>query len=361
MIKYSAKELEHMEWWRGILAFIVVLAHVEQIIWVPVVGRYGMIPDVVSCFANASVVFFFVLSGMLISYSAMNLSADGSFNWRKYLINRITRIYPSLIFVLLLAIVLSILYMALNHGSTHINRIASDKYLARGAYYTDAISLVKAFFMVQPGITQINGPLWSLIIEWWLYISALFVFLAMNSKRILRYIFYALALIVLYPAYYGYGDKVFFYIAIWYLGFLYTMFFRSNKRSFMVLTLLGLVLLISLVVVNGVGAININSADDRVYGLVQVVYSICFIHFALRSSGGPFFRNMSKYSYTLYIVHFPIVLFVFAVLHPRIGNNPVVLFIETVVSISLVILLSRSAAKYTEDKYKFRGLFSKVS
>src|SRR5260221_7261531 len=117
MKNYSPDDLKKLEWWRGFLAFIVFLSHIAQIVWFPVVGIKGIFPSLCSGLANISVVFFFVLSGILISYSAMNLCDGNSFNWKKYFINRFSRIYPSLIAILTLCIFLVLLFPLLNNGS----------------------------------------------------------------------------------------------------------------------------------------------------------------------------------------------------------------------------------------------------
>ena len=360
-MQYSNEELKNLEWWRGFLSFIVFVAHIAQIVWFPAIGENGIIPDIIGCLANISVVFFFVLSGILISYSALNLCDNDSFNWRKYLINRFSRIYPSLILVLFLCSILVLIFPLFNNQSINIIRLDTDYYLARDFFYADIQSFLKAFFMIQPGINQINGPLWSLIIEWWLYISALFFFLAVKTKgNGSKILFIILSLLALMLSYYKFGIRVVFYIAIWYLGFIYTLYFRSNIKKYNILVISSLILLFVLIKLKGISAININIANYKVYGLIQIIYSVLFIKVCFKYSGKFIFVDMSKYSYTLYVIHCPIILFIFSVLHSYVLNDFLGLFFETTFLILFITILSKFFARYTEDKYKFRVLIDKI-
>lgn len=358
---YSKEELKNLEWWRGFLAFIVFVAHIAQIVWFPAIGDKGIIPNILGCLANISVVFFFVLSGILISYSALNVCENDSFNWRKYLINRFSRIYPSLTIVLILCGILVMIFPLFNNQSINIIRLDSDHYLARDFFSADKLGFLKAFFMIQPGISQINGPLWSLFIEWWLYISALFVFLAIKAKgNGSKFLFSILSLLALLLSYYGYGIRVVFYIAIWYLGFMYTMYFRFNSKKYNILFISSLILFVILIMLKGISAININIANYKVYGLIQIIYSVLFIKVCFKYSGKFIFKDMSKYSYTLYILHFPIILFIFSMLHSYVLNDFLGLFFETIFLILIITIVSKFLARYTEDKYMFRVLIDKI-
>lgn len=361
-MKYKEYELNNLEWWRGVLCFIVFISHLIQIVWFPTIGIKSIFHDVIFCLANVSVIFFFALSGILISYSIINISEDHYFNWIKYLVNRLSRIYPSLIFVILLSAILVILYSLINKGNYNIIKLETDKYLVRDFYSTDFKSIIKTFFMLQWGMGQINGSIWSLFIEWWLYISAMFLFLAIKVKNynIFKFIYFFLSIIVLYLSYYGYGIKVIFYLFIWYLGFIYTLYFRYYTKKYNIICILTGCLFILILFFNGIKAININTSNWLVYGLIQIIYSIFFIKICFKYSGKYLFREISKYSYTLYIIHFPIILFIFALLHQQIKNNYLLLSIESVSLLIIVMLLSKYVALFTENKYLFRNIIIKI-
>lgn len=359
---YSSESLAKLEWWRGFLAFVVFLAHIAQIVWYPVVGDKSVFASVFAGLANISVVFFFVLSGILVSYSAVNLRKEGLFDWKKYFINRFTRIYPALLFVLIFCIVLTLGFPLLNNGSEHIKKISTDLYLARETFTIDLKGLVQTVLMIPQGITQVDGPLWSLFIEWWLYMSALFVFLALDSKRnlLFRSCCSLFSIVLLAPVLYSFKIEGLFYILIWYMGFSYTTFFRFNEKIYKYGIILSLILFVLILFLNGMSSLDINTAEKSVYGLVQIIYSVWFIKLAFKFSGSSFFQSMAKYSYTLYIIHFPIILFIFAIARPFALNRLTYLLIESIVLIILIPMISKAASNYTEDKLIYRSLFYRI-
>lgn len=357
---YTTEELKNLEWWRGFLAFLVFIAHVIQIVWYPVIGSIGVAQKVIGSVANLSVVFFFVLSGILISYSAENVCKEGFFDWKKYFINRVSRIYPSLIVVLILCGVLSALFPLLNGQSINIHRLDSDRYLVRDFFAVDWQSVLKASFMLHSDIVQINGPLWSLFIEWWLYISGLFTFLAMkkNGLNAKKYLYYFLAILVLLFAYYGYGIRVFVYIAIWYWGVMYTLYFRFNYKQYNAVIVVSFLAFIALLLVKGITVLDATLPKNIPYGLIQFIYAVLFIRICFKYSGKYFFAKMAQYSYTLYIIHFPVALFIFALLRPFALADSIKLSCETLLILLVVIGVAKYVANYTEDKYLFRSLIN---
>lgn len=354
--KYSANELATLDWWRGFLAFVVFLSHIVQIIWFPVFGDHGVFQDMISCAANYSVVFFFVISGMLISYSALNVCEGDQFHWKKFLINRIARIYPSLIFVILLCAVLVIIFPLFNNQERTIHRLITDQYLARDIFTVKWQGFIKSFFLIGSGLHSINLAIWSLAIEWWTYMSALFFFLALvsNKNTLMRILYIFLSVLMLCLPCVTYGLSGVFYIAVWYIGLLYTLHYRNAPWPFMMLVGSCLAGLLLLVYFYGLSAFNINKANNIVYGFLQIFISVLFINVSLKYSGKILFQHMASFSYTLYIIHSPLILFVFAIFHSSIKANYFYLILESITLIILIVLFSKKAAKYTEDKNKYK-------
>jgi peptidoglycan/LPS O-acetylase OafA/YrhL len=119
---------------------------------------------------NISVVIFFLLSGFLITKSLVNAYLNDSF--LEYFSNRFIRIYVTLIPCLFFITLID--FLSIN--------ISSDTYL-----YANSFNIKTFFgniFMLQDfpinlSITSYGScrPLWTLAIEFWLYISAGFMFL----------------------------------------------------------------------------------------------------------------------------------------------------------------------------------------
>ncbi|MFL6812776.1 MAG: acyltransferase family protein, partial [Bradyrhizobium sp.] len=105
---------------RGLAALVVFVAHLNQIFiwrffqpvsWMEMVSGWA---------ARAAVLVFFLLSGLLITKSIIsNIKRNGYFEPTDYLLNRIARLYPPLLFaVLLTVVVVSVIHFLGLPGST---------------------------------------------------------------------------------------------------------------------------------------------------------------------------------------------------------------------------------------------------
>lgn len=356
---FTKQELAVFDSSRGLLALLVVIAHIVQVVWCPVIGL-GVLSTLMSTVANVSVVIFFFLSGVLITYSATNLTDTVGFNYKRFFVNRLTRIYPTLIFSLLLVFVLVKLFPFFNGGSIDIKKLPADVYLVRDNYFVTTFQIAKTITLLITNIINVNGPMWSLFIEWWLYISAMFLFIAIDKIgkqvwiRCLSFIIGLLPLIYIYRCFHVSG---LFYIAIWFLGAAFTLVIYNKKMIKTSLLISAALITIIIILIKGLVILNINKADPLYFGVVQLLCSALYLNFFMDLKFLKSFRFFAPFSYTLYLIHFPIVLFIFAVLRIYLGNNLLFLTIESVFILITVLIVSYISAKATEDKKFFRKFF----
>ena len=103
-------DLYILNWIRGLCAILVVLGHARSLgwahglpstLWSGDLSRIILLP---SSFAMESVSVFFVISGYLVGGQIYNQIINGSFLWRRFLVDRMTRLYivliPGMIFTL---------------------------------------------------------------------------------------------------------------------------------------------------------------------------------------------------------------------------------------------------------------------
>lgn len=262
---YSSTQVLAMEWWRGFLSLLVFLTHVIQIFLYPL----GFMPFWNTTLANFTVVIFFLLSGMLITYSAMNLYRENNFNYKQFFINRVARIYPSLLAMVVLCIGLSWGY-ALLTGGTGILHLPADQ-VVRDSFSITWKQVVQTILMVHPGLkTSINGPLWSLYLEWWLYVAAGLFFVGMyNKKGLMRYGFYGASLVPLLFAAYNYGERAYAYYVVWIIGALYSLYIAKLKQGGLVVGIIGGLCLVLYSVIFGYKNLLIDNAAWQVWSIFQ--------------------------------------------------------------------------------------------
>ena len=276
-------------------------------------------------FGHQSVMVFFVLSGFLISSTVIRSHILGEWSWRDYAINRATRLYVVLVPGLLLGF--------------FWDRLGSALFAPKGLYVQPILDLGSAvplqnltlgnFFgnliFLQTILCKTfgsNGPLWSLANEFWYYVLfpvALAAGVAWAGKRILSALLLT-CLAVAVCLFIGSGILIGF--VIWLAGcglvFLYSKFqLRSNIAIFA--STLFTILLLGWALFASREALENPLLSDLTVGFAFAA----FLFAALQAAVGEDSRQYSViagefagFSYSLYVLHFPFLLFLRAWLVP---------------------------------------------
>ncbi|WP_176444967.1 acyltransferase family protein [Paenibacillus herberti] len=298
---------------RFVAAAIVVLSHLGTPDWST--GPLFIWKQITSL-GFPSVIIFFVLSGYFISSSVLKMQDSGRWSWRDYLINRGTRLWIVLIPALLLTLFWGVLQ----------SQLYGQEYTREGVAMTDALS-IKYFFSnlvfmqhIYSPTFGLNNPLWSLSFEFWYYIlfpCLLLVFKAKTKRgKVLSFIvFSSISLFV--------GWKVMLYFLIWLLGAVVAIIKPIKLKNMFVKILLVVGTLMAAIMVSiAPKAFNIyptyylplkQYGFDFALGLVAafLVYMIIsFYNLSNTSRPAAVFTNLAGFSYTLYLVHYPVINFI---------------------------------------------------
>ena len=299
----------YFDMWRGGSALVVTFGHMVQIFApaFPVAAR-----SLAAALAGAAVMAFFVISGFFIHKSIAQYWVD-QVNWRGFVKARVNRIYPP--FVLCIVVTISLYYLAptfFTSGSTNfLNPTDRTEFSLSGLWLT--ILFLNNFF--GPALSA-NGPLWSLTYEIWYYTIAILAVLAISGRRIG---WTALPLLIILT----FLDKWFFILGlIWVAGFALSVFHSRHRlpklpNSIFVFALpASLFILIPMVPTFYLGKVAMT------FQLAFGIWIVSHINNTLNSSA-PFsiwpLVYSSKFSYTLYVLHFPILLFCYGVLENHDG------------------------------------------
>lgn len=283
---------------RLFLAVTVVLGH---LIWI-LPGYYGPLAIFIDHFDGPSAVdCFFVISGFLIFRSFRRSNSQFAY-WD----NRVRRIYPALVAIILTTVILG----------AYITVAPLGEYLAPAVLRYAPYNLLFMSFKQNtlPGlftdnvVNYVNGSLWTLKIEVLFYATVpLIIFV---SRRFVRFELLACAIYILsvlfkvgmhhlaltrnLPIYDNWGNQLpgqlSFFVAGGILEY-YLTGFRQRAILYLILAIVGL-------------AIN---AELSVYALYPISLAVVVI---FACSVFPFIGNVSKYgdfSYGLYVCHFPII------------------------------------------------------
>jgi peptidoglycan/LPS O-acetylase OafA/YrhL len=327
---------------RGVAALAVVAYHIRYKFFIDYadVGARTMFTSAfyaLTSFGHDAVMVFFVLSGYLITGTILRDVGRRQWAWPRYLLNRFSRLYV----VLIPGLIATVFWDSLG---IHL-------FPAHPAYTGATQPWMHDFFPVQPALTAAafignvtflqrimgtpslgsNNPLWSLTYELAYYLVFPAALLALSTTRRWRdRIACGLASVVLA---FVFGRAVLLYFPIWLFGLGLHHAPRLNPitRTPPLLRNAGAAFIVLLGVsfrhtaqfqsLTG-GSV---SMGDYFVGAVFAVALFVFLHDVRPASEGLYAlaaSGTSHISYTLYVVHMPLLLFLRALLLPGRGWTP---------------------------------------
>lgn len=316
---------------RGLAALYVMIGHARWLLWegysegyLKHTTEYDWIDKLsmyflsIFKFGHEAVLLFFVLSGFVIhkGYVKKFLSDPRQrINIRQFYIKRIRRIYPPFLFALCLTGLLD--FIGRNYGfsiytgntpNEGINITVGNQSLSFSTFIGNVFFLFKEYVP----IFGTNGPTWSLKLEWWFYMIYP-VFLLFSRKHIYYSTLVIIVLFVLvnYTSFWTetLSKSVFSAIISWWAGVIlaeiYSKRIGIGLLKFALLNILGFILLPFLPVYS-------HLYDFRIALLLTAVISI-LLYFQTKNISLKLIENFKffgDFSYTLYIIHFPVLVFI---------------------------------------------------
>jgi peptidoglycan/LPS O-acetylase OafA/YrhL len=322
--------------------FFVDFAHLSHKSW-PLEALYFF-----AGFGHQAVIVFFVLSGFLISSTVIRSHVLGKWSWRDYAVNRATRLYV----VLVPGLLLGFLW----------DRVGSWLFAARGIYANSLSDLGPAvplknltlgnllgnLLFLQTILCEAfgsNGPLWSLANEFWYYVLfpvALGAALAW-ARRSFRMAIPLTCLAVLIGIFVGRGIMIGFltWLAGCGLVFLHSKI-QVRSRS----AALGMLCFFSVLAGVTLAVARIRQWDpvlsDLELGFVFTLFLFALLQYQVHENSSPYSavaHRFAGFSYSLYVLHFPLLLFFRSWLVPSERWQPTPLHLLSAASVGAASLL----------------------
>jgi peptidoglycan/LPS O-acetylase OafA/YrhL len=271
---------------------------------------------------HEAVVIFFVISGFLVGGVTLDRWLEDGPALRSYAAARFSRIYTTLIPVLIGGFLLDKI------GMHWVD--ASELYTDPAKYHTisldDSLSgtinlptLLGNLFMLQGILVNnlgTNSPLWSLSYEWWYYCLFAFGAAAVIIKTRIRFAFGAAAIVLsaLLPA------KIMLWGVIWLLGIAGYAWIKHAKwrlHPAFGIFVLAVAMVISRLSHNAHNVENpepvlIEFVRDLGLGLAFILALASISRLKSEMPLARMHRHLADFSYTTYLVHFPILMFLTA-------------------------------------------------
>ncbi len=348
----------HLEALRGFAAFSVLLGHCRNFLFLPRLElvHHNPLLDIaylISGLGPQWVIVFFVLSGYLVGGSVLRSVATGRWSWRGYLFTRLTRLYAVLLPALLLGGILDCAGMHLVDMQAHYAILTLDPRmhvdltfptLAANCLFLQNIKLPDIVGNSFP-VYGTNIPLWSLCNEFWYYLAFPLLVLLLAKGRSWRVRVACGLCLLVWELFVGSG------IALagipWLMGVLITYLppfpARGNwTRRIAIGT--ALVLLAIGLVVAARTQHQFGWISDALLGLIVTFLIWVTLHCATKPLPTLYVKvaqRSARSSYTLYLTHFPLLIFLRASLHLPRTVPSWHLFLIAVCVLSVVVLYSQ--------------------
>lgn len=324
----------HLDALRGFAAFSVLLSHWRNAFFVdyPELGRHNPIVAaayLVTGLGHQWVIVFFVISGYLVGGSVLRAVGTGLWSWRGYLLTRLSRLYTALLPALLLGGAADWAGMHLAGADVVYNGRGVDDIIGANVHTTLTFRALAANGLFLQGIALpgmagrhvptfgSNGPLWSLCNEFWYYIlfPMLVLALAGGKKSWRARTGYAVAVLAL-----GWfvGPGIVLLGIPWLMGVLIR--YLPNQPAFG--PWMRRTAIVTTLVLLGAGLtftkIHPGLGGDLALGAIVTLLIWVTLHCAVAPLPAGYVRiaqRSAHSSYTLYLVHVPILIFLKASLH----------------------------------------------
>jgi len=355
--KASLALLNHMRW---AAALAVVLCHIRENLFLdhaqnPNAGIAGDVVYFLGAYGHAGVVVFFALSGFLVGGKALDLLASPtvSCDWRHFFIDRFSRIFivlwpalavAALVFVSLQRSVPNAPFMTLPHwGWAMQYPLNGDAPLKRWA---GNAALFNGF---GASTVRVDAPLWSLAYEWLYYMVALASVLVIRrvfSRSAIVVIIYATALLVLSIIF---TPDMLYLGLVWVMGLVARLVFDKQIIKGGLLQYGALALMLGLLAIDRFFAVS-----DLLLGL-SVASVIAHHGWSNWRHGTGWGAKLADFSYSFYMVHYPVIVSVMAILfkvgklHSRLSFHAENLAIGFAV-LGFAFIFARGFAWLTEDR-----------
>lgn len=336
----KANKFSTLDLLRALSALLVAWGHSRFVMLklsaeVPDLNYVNKLIYFIAGFGPQAVLVFFVLSGFFITRSIFNSFEKETFSFKSYFIARFFRLSVVAIPAVFLTLVLDNLSFNLFSSyylyKQNLGWIDSTSY----SFFTFIGNIAYLQTLIANSFGS-NGPLWSLAYEWWFYVLAPFAFTFFYSKKNITLIVFLL----LYFTIFYFNSKIAFYFIYWLFGGLaYYLSIKNVKINKLSLHfIISLVLVFCFATLIRLRFVSPTFGDGFLsLSVAYLVFILVKLNINIESRYLSFFTNIS---YSLYAVHFPIMMFIFSCfatkkMNPTFGNT-----ILNIVFFGIVIIFS---------------------
>lgn len=321
---------------RWFAALLVLIHHVRHLVFADLkdvqnISFFTKLFYFFSGLGHEAVIVFFVVSGLLVGALTLEKWRNGLVNeFSDYFIHRFSRIYIVLFPALLVGFLMDYYGLIFFDGSCLYSNSAQYHTISLDSVIKDNLGVVTflgnlaMFQNIHVGVLGSNGPLWSLANEWWYYcLWALFIRLYFLKGG--RKIFSGLILVVIFAFL---SIKVLLWMLVWMLGVGVYYYGRSSLPRphpilgfsiFLVAIIASRLSVHAVESFNGVSKLYLDFFRDFCLALAYSLALVSAYKLTKPIWLEKIHLNLASFSYSLYLVHFPAMLLIVAVVKEKLG------------------------------------------
>jgi peptidoglycan/LPS O-acetylase OafA/YrhL len=338
---------------RGLAALAVFIAHLGNVFFYRLIGPHHVVAQALNVLARHAVLVFFLMSGNLITRSiVLNIHRNGRFDMLEYGAARVARIYPPLLGAIAVCVCVWLLlhFLHLPGGAVPFG-LPGDLYRVRDKFTLSTGDLVHALTM-RGGLLEADGPLWSLYIEFQVYVVAMAAAALWRGGWLARLVSCLLALICLRLLM---GQL--FFVLVWAFGAATALWIAPRRILWAGTAAAIAAISISLFAAPSLFSAGMDRLDGKVLQLICCIPYAALLFYVRPSPPYPrWLIATGNFSYSLYVVHFPLLMLALSLSQPWIGYDIGRTWLVAGITGAGVIAFIIPFAAVTEQQGKFKRL-----
>ena len=329
---------------------------------------YGWQPARLPLMQNVGVLLFFMLSGFLITYTLIERSKNPDYGFGQFFIERFARIYSGLIPALALVVVVDGITIYLTGDQTIARYYGLPTFLVNLVMFEDYRGSLSNYDALQWSAFGSASPLWTLAIEWHIYLFVAAVYFIGARMRSIPLLIVVAIVFGQMPAHYligalseaGVGRGLF---TLWLGGCMTYFAMQHIKPAYWPMVAVSVLAALAFSATTAAGA----EYSFRGYAILLVF----FLAFMLASQARRVITSQSvnraiqffaDYSFSLYLVHHTIMISMWTIFSVRgLPFLVVAIVLSNILAIGLAQIGEKHHRKLAQTLLQWRQSTSKIS
>jgi peptidoglycan/LPS O-acetylase OafA/YrhL len=252
-----------------------------------------------------AVVIFFLLSGLVITYSTFGKLCFAEYNFKQFFLERFSRIYSAYIPIIFIIVILDAFYLHYLNGIDAYNSYNLRTFILN-------LFMLQDFPILKKNITSFGSarPFWTIAVEWWTYMFYGWLILGLRGikTKIYYYAFLVfLSIVPLYNCVAGRGDGL---CLFWFFGFSIVVLLNSEVSKNLAKKSLSFFLFFIMLAV--IREYIVRIAYDTIFALFLggalyfLIIHLNRTRFKFPQVFTKFIRLWADYSLSLYLLHYSV-------------------------------------------------------